>query len=250
MRIRLDVAYLGTNFEGWQVQETLRHGTAPRTVQGILAGALSRVYGVPLRPEGAGRTDSGVHAENQVAHLDLPEGAPRIPPLGLRRALNTRLPEDVRVTTASVAPDDWHARFSAAGKIYRYRLRRGDELPPHAGLIEALAAERLDVDAMRRAAGRLTGRHDFARFSLTGSGPSSTVRTVSRLEIDEEGAVLVFTVAGDGFLRGMVRRLVGTLRDVGRGHVSEAEVWERPGPTAEARGLTLVRVLYPPEGLE
>lgn len=250
MRIRLDVAYLGTEFEGWQAQETLRDGVAPRTVQGVLTEALSRVHGVQLRPEGAGRTDSGVHAENQVAHVDMPEGAPRIPAVGLRRALNSVLPEDVRVTATSVVAPDWHARFSAAGKVYRYRLRQGDFLPPYAGLIEALAVESLDVAAMRLAAARLTGRHDFVRFSLTGSEPSSTTRLLSRLEVEEEGPVVVFTATGEGFLRGMVRRLVGTLREVGRGRVSPEEVWEHPGPTAEARGLTLVRVLYPPEGLE
>lgn len=244
VRLRLDVAYLGTRFEGWQVQAA-REGEVPRTVQGELETALAGVYGVPVGVHGAGRTDSGVHADGQVAHLDVPAGAPAIPPRGLVRALNRALAEDVRVTGASAAPDGWHARFSASGKLYRYRLRRGEFLSPHAGLIEALAGEPLDVEAMRRAAACLVGVRDFGTFSLTGSDPSSTVRHLRRLDVFEEGPVLVFEVEGDGFLRGMVRRLVGTLREVGRGRTPWSRAVETPGPTAEARGLTLRRVFYP-----
>lgn len=246
MRIRLDLAYLGTRFEGWQAQETERGGERPRTVQGVLEQALLAVSGVPVRIHGAGRTDAGVHAEGQVAHFDVPEGARRIPLAGLTRALNDRLPEDVRVTEASVAEPGWHARFSASGKVYRYRLRRGLFLPPHAGLVEALARERLDVEAMRLAASALVGRRDFARFRVTGGGVESTVRSLRRLDVTEEGPVLVVTAEADGFLRGMVRRLVGTLREAGRGRFPPPSAYENAGPTAQARGLTLAEVLYPP----
>ncbi len=246
-RLRLDVSYLGTRFEGWQAQEPPRGGREPRTVQGVLELALSGLLGTPLRLHGAGRTDAGVHAEGQVAHVDLAERAPAIPPGGRLRALNGRLPEDVRVTDVAAVPPGWHARFSASGKRYRYRLRRGLFLPPHAGLVEALAHERLDVAAMREAARRLVGRRDFARFALAGGAARTTVRTLALLTIEEEGPVLVVTAEGDGFLRGMVRRLVGTLREAGRGRIRPDEAPERPGPTAQARGLTLVRVFYPPE---
>ncbi|HEV8268923.1 MAG TPA: tRNA pseudouridine(38-40) synthase TruA [Thermoanaerobaculia bacterium] len=241
MRVRLDLAYLGTSFEGWQAQEGER---AARTVQGEVETALAGLLGGPVSVHGAGRTDAGVHAEGQVAHFDVPEGAPEIPLPGLVRALNGRLAEDVRVTGASEVPAAWHARFSATGKIYRYRLRRGELLPPHAGLVEALAKEPLDVAAMRAAARLLVGRRDFGPFSITGSDPKTTVRTLRSLDVEEEGPVLVVTAIGDGFLRGMVRRLVGTLRDAGRGRIGPEEALERPGPTAEARGLTLLRVLY------
>ncbi len=111
--------------------------------------------------------------------------------------------------------------------------------------MEALASEPLDVGAMRAAAALLVGTRDFAPFSITGSDPGTTVRTLARLDVEEEGSLLVITAEGDGFLRGMVRRLVGTLRDAGRGRIRPGEAVERPGPTAEARGLTLARVLYP-----
>jgi tRNA pseudouridine38-40 synthase len=250
VRIRLEVAYLGTFFEGWQVQAPREGGTPPRTVQGVLEESLKGVFeGAEIRVHGAGRTDSGVHAEAQVAHADLSPGAPPIPFEGMRRGLNSKLPWDVRVLAVSEAAPDFHARHSATGKIYVYRLRRGEFLHPHRGLVEALASEPLDVGAMRAAASRLVGTRDFAPFSLTGSDPGTTVRTLARLDIEEEGSLLVITAAADGFLRGMVRRLAGTLRDAGRGRIRPEESVGRPGPTAEARGLTLVRVLYAPEAL-
>ena len=246
-RLRLGVAYLGRGFEGWQAQRVVRPGGAPpRTVQGELEGALSSLLGAPVAVHGAGRTDAGVHAEGQVAHADAPPGSPPIPPEGIQRALNSRLPPDVRVTSVAEAPASWHARFSSAGKVYVYRLRRGAWLPPHAGLVEALAGEPLDVAAMREAAALLVGRRDFAPFSVVGGSATTTVRTLFSLDVSEEGPVLVVTAVGDGFLRGMVRRLVGTLRDAGRGRIAPGEAPARPGPTAEARGLTLARVLYPP----
>lgn len=249
MRLRLELAYLGRFFEGWQIQAPRADGTAARTVQGELEKALKELYGSEVRAHGAGRTDSGVHADGQVAHVDVSEGSPLIPSRNLSRALNSKLPEDVRVLGASEAPPDFHARHGATGKIYVYRLRRGETLHPHRGLVEALAGEPLDVAAMRAAAATLVGRRDFAPFSLTGSNPGTTVRTLARLDVEERGSLLVITAAGDGFLRGMVRRLVGTLRDAGRGRIRPEEALAKPGPTAEARGLTLERVLYSPETL-
>ena len=250
MRLKLELAYLGTFFEGWQVQAPRADGTRPRTVQGVLEDALKGIFQTEIRAHGSGRTDSGVHADGQVAHFDVPEGAPLLPSKKIPGALNSKLPWDARVLSASEAKSDFHARHSATGKIYVYRLRRGDTLHPHRGLVEALAGEPLDVAAMRAAAATLVGRRDFAPFSLTGSDPSTTIRTLARLDVAERGTLLVITAAGDGFLRGMVRRLVGTLRDAGRGRIRPEEALLKPGPTAEARGLTLERVLYPPETAE
>jgi tRNA pseudouridine38-40 synthase len=247
LRIRLDLAYLGTRFEGWQEQAVLRAGVRPRTVQATLEEALGSLYRQSIRVHGASRTDSGVHARGQVAHFDEPGNGPRIPPDGLQRALNSRLAGDLRVTAVASVPDGFHARFSAIGKTYRYRLRRAAFLPPFEGLVEALASERLDVDAMREGARLLTGRRDFRPFSITGSPVTTTVRTLRALAVEEDGPRIVITAEADGFLRGMVRRLVGTLRDVGRGRRSAKEALTSPGPTAEARGLTLEEVEYGPD---
>lgn len=245
-RVRLDLSYLGTFYEGWQAQDAARTtGVAPRTVQATVEEALSRMHGLSLRVHAASRTDSGVHAEGQVAHVDLPPRAPRIPPDGLRRGLNTLLPWDVRVHAAADAPPGWHARFGALGKRYVYRLRRGEVLPPFEGLRETLAPRRLDVAAMADAASRLTGRHDFAAFGLAGAPRKTTVRTLSRLEVVEEGPLLLVVAVGDGFLRGMVRRLVGTLLEAGQGRRDPSGALSFPGPTAPARGLTLEKVFYP-----
>lgn len=249
MRVKLEIAYLGTFFEGWQVQAPRAGGETPRTVQGVLEISLNEIFQREIRVHGSGRTDSGVHADGQVAHFDVPEGAPLLPSKKIPGALNSNLPWDARVLSASEAADDFHARFSATGKVYVYRLRRGDTLLPHRGLVEALASEKLDVGAMREAAARLVGTRDFAPFSITGSDPGTTVRTLARLDVEEDGSLLVITAEGDGFLRGMVRRLVGTLRDAGRGRIRPEEAPERPGPTAKARGLTLARVLYAPDAL-
>lgn len=245
-RIRLDLAYLGTFFEGWQVQEVVRaDGQAPRTVQAVLEAALVRMHGRPMRVHAASRTDAGVHADGQVVHVDVPPGAPAIPDDGLRRGLNALLPWDLRVVSAAEAPGEWHARFHALGKRYVYRLRRADHLPPFEGLRESLASPRVDPAAMRVAASRLVGRRDFAGFGLAGAPRRTTVRTLVRLDVEESGPLLVVTAVGDGFLRGMVRRLVGTLLEAGLGRSNPADAFSRPGPTAPARGLTLEEVLYP-----
>ena len=245
-RLRLDLAYVGTWFEGWQAQDVVRAGGAtPRTVQSTLEEALARMHGVPLRAHSASRTDAGVHAEGQVVHVDVPAGAPLVPPEGLRRGLNALLPWDLRVLAAREAPAAWHARFDALGKRYVYRLRRGDFLPPFDGMRETLASPKLDVRAMRSAASRLVGRNDFALFGLAGAPRRTTVRNLVRLDLEERGPLLVVTAVGNGFLRGMVRRLVGTLLEAGLGRLDPLEAPRCPGPTAPARGLTLEKVFYP-----
>ena len=203
------------------------------------------MHGLPLRVHAASRTDAGVHADGQVAHVDLPPGAPRVPPDGLRKGLNTLLPWDLRVVASAEALPGWHARFDALGKRYVYRLRRGEQLPPWEGLRETLASPRLDVGAMRAAAVRLEGRRDFAGFGLAGAPRRTTVRTLVRLTVDEDGPLVVVTAIGNGFLRGMVRRLVGTLLEAGLGRTEPLRAFEHPGPTAPAKGLTLEKVFYP-----
>ncbi|MEE9607179.1 MAG: tRNA pseudouridine(38-40) synthase TruA [Myxococcota bacterium] len=242
---RLTLEYDGSDFQGWQVQPVGR-----RTVQGALETALARISGQPVRAIGAGRTDAGVHAEGQVASFRSdasPEGD------ALRRALNGVLPRDVAVLAAERAPEGFHARRDARSKLYRYRIWNGPTRSPLRARY-ALGCQRpLDLAAMRRAASDLLGRHDFASFQATGSSVRTTHRTLTRCEVaGEAGDEVRVWVEGDGFLRHMVRSLVGTLLEVGRGRrpadcmTAILAVGDRraAGPTAPAAALSLVRVSY------
>jgi tRNA pseudouridine38-40 synthase len=248
---RITLAYDGTDFLGWQLQARGRSG---RTVQGVLEGALAKLAGGKRVPVfGAGRTDAGVHALGQVASFDL---ARDIEPARLVRALNALLPEDVRVRSAVPAAAGFHARKSAVSKLYRYVLDTGPlQLPArrrHAGHVPWA----LDEVAVCEAASLYRGRRDFASLASAGGSATTTVRTVMRSEVlfedGDEGRTLVFEVEADGFLRKMVRSMVGGLIAAGRGAVSVPELGralERRDrrawpPPAAARGLTLVRVSY------
>jgi tRNA pseudouridine38-40 synthase len=242
---RLTLEYDGAEFEGWQVQSGPH-----RTVQGELRTAITRVTGTPVRTIGASRTDAGVHAEGQVASAAI---ATELTPEVLQRALNGTLPTDVAVVDARLAPDDFHARYSARAKLYRYWVwNRPTRSPLRAG--RYLGVKRsLDVAAMSKAAEAFVGRHDFAALQGAGSEVDCTVRTVAQLQIEADSAgAIAFSVEGDGFLRHMVRNLVGTLLEVGSGRRPIESMTEllaggdrrRAGPTAPAHGLTLVRVSY------
>jgi tRNA pseudouridine38-40 synthase len=248
---RLTLAYDGTDFAGWQVQERPQ-GPRARTVQGELEAALFRLAGdAPVRVAGAGRTDAGVHALGQVASFDLPRS---FDPDALRRALNGLLPPDVRVLDASEAPSGFHARKSARSKLYRYELDTGPvQLPTrrrHAGHVPWTLHEA----AVTEAAALFVGRHDFASLRSAGGSARTSVRTVTRSQAAFDGATLRYEVEADGFLRKMVRSLVGALIEAGRGartiedlrHALAARdrrAWPKPAP---ACGLTLVRVDYAP----
>jgi tRNA pseudouridine38-40 synthase len=243
---RIVVAYDGTDFAGWQSQGA----GAARTVQGTLQAALGRLSdGRAVRVDGAGRTDAGVHAEGQVASFVLDRD---IAPADLARALNGLLPEDVRVLDAATADAGFHARRSARSKLYRYVLDTGAvQLPTrrrHAGHVPWT----LDRDTVAAAATIVKGRRDFAALASTGGSVKTTVRTVTRSEAAFDGPTLTYEVEADGFLRKMVRSIVGGLVAAGRGAATVEDLrralaagdrgaWPAP---AEARGLTLVRVEY------
>ncbi|MBW2714978.1 MAG: tRNA pseudouridine(38-40) synthase TruA [Deltaproteobacteria bacterium] len=242
---RFTLEYDGTGFVGWQAQ-----ADGQRTVQDEFEAAIARVTGQQLRVAAAGRTDAGVHALGQVVSAQV---STELSPLVLQRALNQSLPEDLAVVAAERAADDFHARFSAIGKLYCYRVWNASTRSPMRSARVHWVARELDVPAMAKAAEAFLGSHDFAALQAAGSDVESTVRTLERLDVEREPpGELVFWVQGDGFLRHMVRNLVGTLLEVGSGRRSIESMGEllacgdrrRAGPTAPAAGLTLVQVFY------
>jgi tRNA pseudouridine38-40 synthase len=243
---RVTLAYDGTDFLGWQ-----RQARSDRTVQGVLEDALARLAeGGGVTVVGAGRTDAGVHALGQVASFGLPRD---IDPTGLRRALNGLLPEDVRVLEAARVPEGFNARRSAASKLYRYVLDCGGVPLPQRRRGTAWVPWHLDVTAVQRVASLFLGRHDFRSLASAGSSVRTTVRTVIRSDVAFDETGLTYEVEADGFLRRMVRSMVGGLIAAGRGRVRATDLaaalqardrraWPPPAP---ASGLTLVRVEYP-----
>jgi tRNA pseudouridine38-40 synthase len=244
---RAVVAYDGTDFAGWQSQDA---GRGARTVQDTLQRALARLDGgAAPRVDGAGRTDAGVHAVGQVVSFAL---ARAIAPDALARALNGLLPDDVRVLEAARAEPGFHARRSARSKLYRYVLDTGRVQLPTRRRYAGHSPWTLDPGAVAAVAVLVAGRRDFATLQSSGGSVKTTVREVTRSEAVFDGATLVYEVEADGFLRKMVRSIVGGLVAAGRGATSPADLaraleardrraWPAP---AEARGLTLVRVGY------
>lgn len=242
---RLTLEYDGTEFSGWQSQ-----AQGERTVQATLAAALTELAGAPVRVTGAGRTDAGVHAEGQVAAATVET---RLDAETLLRALNARLPRDLAVVGCDAAREDFDPRREALGKLYRYGVWNGRVASPLRRRRFHHVPGSLDVTALRLAAAPLCGRHDFASFQGAGSSVTDTVRSLRRVAVvGEAGGEIAFLLEGDGFLRHMVRNLVGSLLEVGVGRrppgwISEvlaARDRALAGPTAPARGLTLVKVDY------
>lgn len=250
--LKIALSYDGTRFVGWQRQ------AEGESVQGLLEGALARLDGGPVDVHGAGRTDAGVHALGQVASacVSFAHDTGTV-----ARALNGQLPPDVRVLAVEDVAPSFHARYSARRKTYRYQIAQTPVASPFARAFAWHVPEPLDIDAMEEAAAALVGRHDFAAFQSAGSAPATTVRTISRSGWRQDGAaaapadaapLLLYEVCGDGFLRHMVRSVVGTLVDIGRGWrpaSSMAELLDggtraEAGPTAPAHGLFLVQVEY------
>ncbi len=236
MRIALGVEYDGRGFAGWQTQ--------PRgnTVQDALERAIAAIVGVPVRCYAAGRTDAGVHASGQVVHLDCDVLRP---PGAWVRGVNSHLPPGVAVCWARPVPEQFHARFSAYARCYRYVLLNRPVRPAIAAGQVGWFHVPLDVARMREAAGHLLGQHDFSSFRAAECQAKTPVKTLTRLEIDADGDTLTFSLEADAFLHHMVRNLVGALLVVGKGK-------QPPGWMAEllaARNRSIAPPTFMPDGL-
>ena len=243
-RIKLVTAYDGTNYHGSQIQNN------GETIEGVLKAELSSLLNEEINLIGASRTDAGVHARGNVYVFDTDS---RIPPEKFTYALNARLPEDIRIQDSCDVTMEFHPRHQDTVKTYEYRiLNRKLPLPEHR-LYAHFTYEDLNVEKMNEACKFFLGEHDFASFCAAGSQVESTVREIYDLHVKKEGELLTISVTGNGFLYNMVRIIAGTLLKVGCGHMEPEEI-ERiiagkdrslAGPTAPAKGLTLVEIRYP-----
>ncbi len=239
------VAYDGAGFSGWQIQ------ARGDTIQSRLESALLQVTAEKIRVHGAGRTDAGVHALGQCAHVDLPPT--RLAPAVLLSALNASLPPQVRVWRAKFVPHTFHARFSARGKVYRYRIATTPVLSPFEIGRAWHVSGPLNDKIFRAAARAFLGRHNFAGFAANRGHPvESTIRTIRRVRVQRTTSVTTIEFDGDGFLYKMVRLMVGAIVRAALGKTTVREIRERladgapaePRLVAPAEGLTLVRVRY------
>ena len=240
---RVTLSYDGTQYLGWQIQPQ------GETIQSRLQAALETIEGKPVKVVGAGRTDAGVHAWGQVAHFPLETD---VPPSGLLKGLNSILPADIRVLEAELAPEDFHARYSARSKTYQYFLDLSPVAAPFRARYTLHHPRSLDRTAMSSAAERFLGQRDFEAFRASSCEAKTTERECTASRFFDDGKELVYQVAANGFLHHMVRNIMGTLLEVGRGKLTADDIdglfaardRTRSGPTAPARGLHLIRVSY------
>jgi tRNA pseudouridine38-40 synthase len=244
-KYKVVIAYDGTAYSGWQYQENALG------IQQVVEEAVAFLERSPVRVFGSSRTDAGVHAKGFVAHFHLTKP---IPPKNLLKAMNSRLPEAVRVVKASYAKESFDARLSAKGKEYRYHIYQGDIMPPHLVPYWTYCHRPLDIEAMKKAASYFVGRHDFVSFAANPNRElETTVRNIFSCEVKKSGPKYVIVVKGDGFLYKQVRSMAGFLLSVGKGNEKpEAvkELLDAAAPrtarveTAPPRGLFLWKVFY------
>lgn len=243
VNIALTVAYRGTHYAGWQIQPN-----AP-SIQAAIVKAIAAVTGETVSLNASGRTDAGVHAEAQVANFNTDS---TIPPQRFALALNTKLPRDIRILSSVAVAPTFHSRYDAQGKTYCYRLYLGVVDSPFYHDYTWHIKENLMVDAMKKGAEAFMGTHDFKGFMSTGSSVKTTIRTIYRIHLAQEGPLVTLSYTGSGFLYNMVRIITGTLVAVGKGQISPEELpaiiqsgeRSRAGITAPARGLMLQKVFY------
>lgn len=247
MKYKLTIAYDGSGYEGWQVQKI---GTG---VQEKVEAALAKLFPSGPRTHSSSRTDTGVHALGMVAHFEVPKAEGKYTPYKLALALNAHLPEDIRVLSATRAPENFHARFDARGKQYRYLVWNHAAMNPLLRTTAWHVPRALDIKAMRAAAALFVGKHDFQSFTANpGYARESTVRNLTRCDVKRSGPQLTVIIEGDGFLYKMCRGMVGTLVQIGLGKFPAEEIKTMltkrdrrvAGMTAPAHGLVLWKVFY------
>ena len=238
-RIKATIAYDGGDYHGWQVQPDLP------TIQGVLEQIASEIEGKPVQIAGSGRTDAGVHALGQVAAFTL---ANPIPLPNLRRAINRLLPPAIRILSVQEVHAEFHPRFDARAKTYEYRIARDEVCSPFEWPYVHHYPYQLDEDCMRQLALAFEGVHDYGVFAAADDSDAegkSTVRTIYRSVLERQEGHLIYRVRGSGFLKHMVRNLVGTLIEAGKGNIANLSTLpDKSGPTAPAKGLFLVGVEY------
>lgn len=243
-RIKLTAAYDGTNYHGSQIQNN------GETIEGVLKRELEKLLNEEISLIGASRTDAGVHARGNVYVFDTES---RIPPEKFSYALNARLPEDIRIQDSCQVPPQFHPRHQDTIKTYEYRILNRKFPLPEYRLYAHFSYDTLNLEKMQEACTCFIGEHDFASFCAAGSQVESTVRTIYDLKVDRTGEIITVSVTGNGFLYNMVRILVGTLLQVGKGEIAPEKIpaiiagrdRNLAGPTAPARGLTLAEIRYP-----
>ena len=243
MRVKMIVAYDGTNYKGWQVQP---NGI---TIEEVLNKNLSNLLGEQIVVSGASRTDSGVHSLGNIAVFDTNT---RMPADKIAFALNQRLPEDIVVQGSCEVEDGWHPRYQNSRKTYEYRILNRTFRMPTRRLDTYFYHYPLDVEKMKKAASYLEGEHDFKSFCAIGAQVKTTVRTIYACDVEKEGDIITIRVTGNGFLYNMVRIIAGTLVQVGGGAIEPEAVKEilakkdrsAAGPTAPAHGLTMMGIEF------
>lgn len=248
LKLKLIIAYDGTNYAGWQVQKV---GLG---VQAKVEEALGKIFPSVKRVHSSSRTDTGVHALGMVAHVEIPKAEFKMPLRKLALALNAHLPPDIRIVTATKCQADFHARFMAKGKQYRYTIWNHVAMNPLLRHQAWHVTRKLDLKQMRAAARLFVGRHDFRSFTANRGGDvlEDAVRTLTKCEMKRSGPLLTFIIEGDGFLYKMCRGVVGTIVQVGIGKFSAEEIPQMfeqqdrrvAGMTAPAHGLVLWKVYY------
>ncbi len=248
--IKIEMEYDGTNYNGWQIQQR-KAGVIgiEKTIQGVTERVLSGILQEEIKITGSGRTDSGVHAVGQVANFKTKS---KMPMAVIQRALNSLLPKDIVIADIEEVPMNFHSRFDALSKTYRYQILNRAYSTPFDRLYQLHVAYKLDAKLMAREARVLIGRKDFKSFQAADKKERNSIRNIKRLSVRKDGSIINIDVEANGFLYNMVRNIVGTLIEIGRGKfpagsmrkILRAKDRSEAGPTAPAKGLCLMRVKY------